>query len=66
MKEFAIFLMFVGMLIIVHSIYEEKFRELKSSKDVQYKFIPRSELYDQLYTDAYQKYNRALFNDDIV
>lgn len=66
MKEFAIFLMFIGILTIVHSIYAEKFEELKSAPKSAYKFIPRSELYDQLYTQNYEKYNRALFSDSVV
>lgn len=66
MKEFAIFLMLVGILVIVHSIYAEKFEELKSTPQSKYKFIPRSELYDQLYSQNYEKYNRALFTDTVV
>ena len=64
MKEFAVFLMFIGMLVIVHSIYAEKLEEIKRGPSTKYKFIPRSELYDQYY--EYDKYHRALFEDTSI
>jgi len=42
MKLFIILLLFIGMFMITHGIYEEKFEKLKNDVRIQYKFIPRT------------------------
>lgn len=67
MKTFIILLLFVGMFMIVHGIYEEKFEKLKNDVRVKYKFIPRT-YYDEMITnDKYtSKYANALFKNDTL
>ena len=38
--------MFVGLAMVMHSIYEEKLRRAKRHARVEYRFIPRT-LYDE-------------------
>jgi hypothetical protein len=57
--------MCIGVLLIMHSYYEEKYRRLKQLRTkTKYKFIPRSE-YDEvtLGVGAYEK-NRVLFAEN--
>jgi hypothetical protein len=63
MKTFIIALLFVGVFMIVHGIYEERFEKLKNDVRVKYKFIPRT-YYDEMITnDNYtSKFSSALFN----
>lgn len=48
MNSIIVFLLFVGVFVIVHSIYEEKFRALKDNVRVEYRFIPRTFYEEQL------------------
>jgi hypothetical protein len=55
--------MFVGMFMIVHGIYEEKYDKLKKKVQVKYKFIPRTYYDDFLMnTDDMSKTKSALFD----
>lgn len=51
MKIFIIFLLFVGMFMIIHGIYEEKLRIAEQNKKIEYKFIPRT-LYEEQLSDS--------------
>ncbi len=51
MKIFIIFLLFVGMFMIIHGIYEEKLRIAEQNKKIEYKFIPRT-LYEEQMSDS--------------
>lgn len=41
-------ILFIGMFMIVHGIYEEKYDRLKNDVRVKYKFIPRTYYDDYL------------------
>lgn len=47
-KTWLIFALFVGMLLIVHGIYEEKMQALQRNVKVEYRFIPRTYYEEQL------------------
>lgn len=51
MKIFIIFLLFVGMFMIIHGVYEEKLRIAEQNKKIEYKFIPRT-LYEEQLSDS--------------
>lgn len=51
MKHLAIFLLFIGMFLIVHSIYEEKIKRIKQKKKIEYRFIPRTLYEEQMSPD---------------
>lgn len=44
---FVLFL-FIGMFMVVHGIYDERFRALKDNVRVEYRFVPRTYYEEQL------------------
>lgn len=48
MQSIVVFLLFIGMLMVVHGIYDEKLRALKDNVRVEYRFIPRTYYEEQL------------------
>lgn len=48
MKSIIFFLMFTGLLFIIHGIYQQKYDELKNNVRVEYRFIPRSFYEEQM------------------
>lgn len=48
MRSVIIFLFCVGIFMIIHSIYEQKYQALKSNVRVEYRFIPRTYYEEQL------------------
>ena len=47
MQTIAILLIFVGMLMITHGVYEEKLRSVQQSVRVEHRFVPRTYLEEQ-------------------
>ncbi len=62
MKDLAMILFLAGVLLIIHSIYEEKNRLLKEIPKTDYKFIPRNIYFDQFFVDQQAVYNKDLFS----
>ena len=48
MKSIIILLLFCGMFMIIHGVYEQKFKELNDNPRVEYKFVPRTYYDEQL------------------
>lgn len=48
MKPIILFLFFVGTLLIIHGIYDQKYEALKENVRVEYRFIPRTYYEEQL------------------
>jgi hypothetical protein len=48
MKLLIFLFLFIGMFMVMHSIYEKKLKEAKQNVKVEYKFIPRSLYEEQL------------------
>jgi hypothetical protein len=64
MKTLIYLLLFVGTLMIVHGIYEEKYDQLKKDVRVKYKFIPRTYYDEFLMHDNYtSKVASAMFDN---
>lgn len=51
MKNLIILMIFIGSLMILMGIYEEKLKIAESSKKIEYKFIPRTYYDEQLSGD---------------
>ena len=45
---FIVFLIFVGMIMIIQGVYDEKIKILENNKKIEYKFIPRTMYEEQL------------------
>ena len=50
-KIWLFFTLFVGMFLVVHGIYEEKFQALKRNVKIEYRFVPRT-FYEEQLMDA--------------
>jgi hypothetical protein len=48
MKFLVLALMFAGSIMIIHGIYDDKYRRMKKRLKVQYRFIPRTYYDEQL------------------
>jgi hypothetical protein len=48
MQSITVFILFVGVFLIVHGVYEEKFRSLEDNVRVEYRFLPRTYYEEQL------------------
>jgi hypothetical protein len=48
MKIFIVITLFVGMSLIIHGVYEEKYREIEKNVRVEYRFLPRTLYEEQL------------------
>ena len=51
MKSIIMFCAFMGAFLIIVGIYEEKLKVAEASKNIEYKFIPRAYLEEQLSND---------------
>lgn len=48
MREWLILALFVGMLLVVHGVYEEKLAAAQRNVRVEYRFVPRTFYEEQL------------------
>lgn len=48
MKAFVLFFFVLGLFLIMHGMYEEKIRAIEKDKRIEYRFIPRTYLEEQL------------------
>ncbi len=63
MTNIAMVIMFAGILLVVHGIYEQMYKELKEQRQIQYRFIPRS-TYDEQMTTSVSALYKNMFTDD--
>lgn len=64
MKALILFLFFVGMILIIHGIYDQKYNELKDNVRVEYRFIPRSYYEEQLQSSTVSAQFKNMFNKE--
>lgn len=50
MRSIVTLLLFLGAFLVVHSVYEMRYRELKSQTKIEYRFVPRTYYEEQLGT----------------
>jgi hypothetical protein len=48
MRGLILVAFFVGAVLVIHSLYEQKYKALKSNVRVEYRFIPRTFYEEQL------------------
>lgn len=64
MKSVIFFVMFVGMILIIHGIYDQKYNELKNNMRVEYRFIPRTFYEEQLANSTVSSNFKNMFNKE--
>lgn len=52
LRSWLMLVLFIGMFLIVHGIYEEKLQAAKRDVKVEYRFIPRTLYEEQLAADG--------------
>jgi hypothetical protein len=63
MKSIAIFLLFIGMILIIKGYYSKKYKKATTPK-VIIKYIPRSEYEEQLSdSQRLDQYYKSMFED---
>lgn len=48
MNVFMVFLLFTGTFLIMHGIYDQRIKAIEKNKRIEYRFIPRTYLEEQL------------------
>lgn len=64
MKSVIFFLFFVGMILIIHGIYDQKYKELQNNLRVEYRFIPRTYYEEQLGNSTVSANFKNMFNKE--
>jgi hypothetical protein len=64
MKLFIVIIFFVGVLMIINGIYEERYKEMKNKVKVEYRFIPRSYYDEQIFSNQFQSKFSNLFDEE--
>ena len=64
MRQLILLLMFAGLAIVIHSVYEDKFQRMQKQVKVEYRFLPRT-----LYEEQMEQTNvlgdfKKMFNRD--
>ena len=62
MKTIIFLFLFIGMFMIVHGIYEEKYEKLRKKTQVKYKFIPRTYYDDFLMNNDIKNTTSVMFD----
>ena len=64
MKPVILFIFFVGVFLIIHGIYEQKYQALKDNVRVEYRFIPRTYYEEQLAQATVSSQFKNMFQGD--
>ncbi len=62
MKQLILLLLFIGVIMIMHGIYQEKIKAAKENVKVEYRFIPRTYLEEQLAASTISHQFKNMFN----
>ena len=64
MKSVIFFLFFAGMILIIHGIYDQKYKGLNDNMRVEYRFIPRTYYEEQLGNSTVSSNFKNMFNKE--
>lgn len=64
MQAIAVMILFVGVVMIMHGIYEERLAALERKTRVEYRFVPRSYYEEQLGKADLQGKFKNMFEKD--
>ena len=64
MKSIIFFLLIVGVFLLMHGIYQQKYNALQENRRVEYRFLPRTYFEEQIAeTDVISKY-KTMFDKE--
>lgn len=61
---FVWWLLLLGIFLVVHGVYEDKYQRLKKEVKVEYRFIPRSHYEEQLFENQFSSKLAPVFGQD--
>jgi hypothetical protein len=64
MRFLILLTFFIGAIMYIYGIYEQKYRELRDNVKIEYRFIPRSYYDEQLFASQFESKYSNLFSDD--
>ena len=64
MKLFILMILFIGIILVIQGIYDEKIRELERKTKVEYRFIPRSYYDEQIFSDQFSSKFSNIFDEE--
>jgi hypothetical protein len=64
MKQIVLFLAFIGVIMIMHGIYQQKIKAAQENVKVEYRFIPRTYYEEQIAASTISNNFKNMFNDD--
>jgi hypothetical protein len=64
MNSIIIFLFCFGVILIIHSIYEQKYQALQDNTRVEYRFIPRTYYEEQLANASVTSLYKNMFSKE--
>lgn len=63
MKTVIILVLFIGLFMVTHGIYEQKLKTISEKEKIVYKFVPRTYYEEQLSENNVMKKLSSMFND---
>ena len=64
MKSVILFLFFMGTILIIHGIYDQKYKEINDNMRIEYRFIPRTYYEEQLGNSTVSSNFKNMFNKE--
>jgi hypothetical protein len=66
MHSLVVFLLFLGMILIIHGVYEQKLKNVESNVRVEYRFIPRTYYEEQMGSPDLSHKMKGMFDGEII
>ena len=57
-------ILFIGIILVIQGIYDEKIQDLKQKTKVEYRFIPRSYYDEQIFSDQFSSKFSNIFDEE--
>lgn len=64
MKSLIFFFLVIGMFMIMHGIYEQKYQALSHNRRIEYRFLPRTYYEEQIADSDVSGKMKNMFNKD--
>jgi len=64
MKQVVLFLFFIGVIMIMHGIYQQKIKAAQDNVKIEYRFIPRTYYEEQLASTSVTSNFKNMFDKE--
>jgi hypothetical protein len=62
MAIIALLLLFVGAILIIFGVYENKIKRIRENVKIEYRFVPRSYYDEQIFSNVFESKYANLFD----